>query len=205
VLPAAAEFREAKEAPVQAPAPKIAADAGKVAKPETLQTRPAAAASEASPKPASAPEVLAVPGRANTAGLAGRAAAELPKQAPLQVDQKQLGLNLAQADAPAQTPAAQAVNQRDAATQAVRERSSALTMAMTARTERKVGGRVLYRYPERWVDAGALSRSGTKVREIKRDSKEFAEMVKGEPALAGLPSDAPVLLNWKGELILILK
>jgi hypothetical protein len=140
--------------------------------------------------------------RANAAQTSAPAQAELQSRAANLMYEKQLAQNLAQANAPAQT-ATQAAAQQAIDRLSVVEPRPVSAAAQISRAGKKVGGRIFYREGDRWVDADSLGHAGAKVREIKRDSKEFAEMTLKEPALAGIPADAPVLLYWNGEVVLI--
>jgi HAMP domain-containing protein len=77
-------------------------------------------------------------------------------------------------------------------------------MGMTANTGKKVGNRTFYRTADYWVDAECASHGDAPVREITRDSKEYAAILAKEPALAELNSAGiPLLLYWDGTNYLI--
>jgi hypothetical protein len=69
---------------------------------------------------------------------------------------------------------------------------------------KKVGDRRFYKTANYWVDAECASHSEAPVREITRDSKEYAAILAKEPALAELnTAGIPLLLYWNGTNYLI--
>jgi hypothetical protein len=77
-------------------------------------------------------------------------------------------------------------------------------LGVTSDTGKKVGDRTFYRTANYWVDAACVSHSEAPVREITRDSKEYAAILAKEPALAELNSAGiPILIYWNGSNYLI--
>jgi len=68
----------------------------------------------------------------------------------------------------------------------------------TAGTTKKVGDRDFYRTKNYWVDSKSNLDQEAPSREITRDSKEYADILKKEPALAELSGGVPIVLYFNG-------
>lgn len=87
---------------------------------------------------------------------------------------------------------------------ALAEARSMLAKEATAESVKKIGNRVFYRTTGFWVEADCALHGEAPSREISRDSKEYADMLAREPALAELHSaGVPILLYWNGTNYLI--
>ena len=73
----------------------------------------------------------------------------------------------------------------------------------TADKPQKFGNRLFLRTTDYWVEVECTLHREAPAREIKRDSKEFSDMLEKEPAFAELPKGPPVLLFWNGTNLLV--
>jgi hypothetical protein len=68
---------------------------------------------------------------------------------------------------------------------------------------RKVGSRIFCRTRDYWVDAESSAHEKAPTREIRRDSKEYRDILAKEPQLAELPPGVPILLYWNATNLVI--
>ncbi len=87
---------------------------------------------------------------------------------------------------------------------ALREAEVILAQEKAEKSSRIVGARHMLKTSKFWVDAECVKQSGAPVREIGRDSKDYADILAKEPDLAPLTSSGtPILLYWNGANCLI--
>lgn len=137
---------------------------------------------------------MAVP-RQDAAQLQNQAVQQAAMQAPVGAAQSR-----AEGAAP-MDPTDQALLEARAA--ASRGQASELKDEKAAERQKKVAGRLFYRTSGYWVDGECLLRPNAPRRDIRKDSKEYSDMIAKEPALVELKGEVPVLVYWNGANCLI--
>jgi len=93
--------------------------------------------------------------------------------------------------------------ERRAPREAAESRPSADAGGKGAASLKQVGDRLFVRSILGWIEAECLLSKEAPVREISRASREYAEWLAGEPALAGLPDGMVIMRARDGTKIRI--